>query len=279
MLDLGRLLGACQCVIVGRSLTLLAFVLVATSVLLGQMPPIPAKSDRLVNDYAGVLAQPNRDELERKLVAYDDSTSTEIAIVLERLLPDGTAFDRSYEIAKAWGIGGAENDNGVLIYVAVDNREIFIQNGYGVEDRLTDALTRRIIEQVIVPNFRSGAYYQGLDRATSIQIELLQGRYQNDEEATGGGLSPFVIILLVLVAIMLIRWIASRGGGDDDDGGYHRGGRYRGPTRPGGGWMVLPGGGFGGGGFGGGGFGGGGGGGFGGFGGGSFGGGGAGGSW
>ncbi len=249
------------------------------ALLWAQDPPVPAKPQQLVNDYAAVLSPGNAAALERKLVAYDDSTGTQIAIAIERELESGAVFDRSLAIAEAWGIGGKQ-DNGVLIYIALDNRKIFIQNGYGVEDRLTDALTSIIINQVIVPNFRAGRYYIGLDRATSIMIDALAGRYTADPEEVGrgGGLSSFEVIFIFLVIFFLIRWLTSRRGGDDEDGGYHRGGRYRGPRRRGG-WVIMPGGGFGGGGFGGGGFGGGGGGGFGGFGGGTFGGGGAGGSW
>ena len=269
----------------GRALMLFVIVVGFSVSLLAQIPAIPPKPNQLVNEYAGVLAPGNRQQLERKLVAYDDSTSTQIAIVIERMLDGNEIFDRSYAIAKAWGVGG-DNDNGVLIYVAIDNRQIFIQNGYGVEDRLTDALTRRIIDKIIVPEFRSGSYYQGLDKATNVMIDLLAGRYQAPPE--GGDEIPAIVVLLIfLFAFFLLSWLLSRGGGsnDDDDGGYYRGGRYQGPRRRGG-WVVVPGGGgFGGGGFGGGGGGfggggfGGGSGGFGGFGGGSFGGGGAGGSW
>ena len=245
---------------------------------LAQLPPAPAVPNTLVNDYAGVLAPATRAQLERKLVAYDDSTSTQIAVVIERSLESGAVFDRALQIAEAWGIGGrAEADNGILVYVAFENRKVYILTGYGVEDRVTDALAKRIIDQVITPNFRAGRYYQGLDQATGIMMDLLAGRFEAVER-TGGSVSPVMVLLMFLLAFMLLSWLLSRGnGGDDDDGGYYRGGRYRGPRRRGG-WVVVPGGGFGGGGFGGGGFGGGGGG-FGGFGGGGFGGGGAGGGW
>ena len=257
-----------------RIISLVMFFTLLATVGIGQ--PLPAKPKTLVNDYAGVLASQNKQALEQKLVRYDDSTSTQIAIVIEKYLENDDAFDRSIKIADAWGIGGSKNDNGVLIYVAVDNRKIFIQNGYGVEDRLTDAMTKRIIEQVIVPSFRGGQYYVGLNKATSIMIDLMQGRYKADPRSTDANISPLVVLIIFLLALFLISWLFSGGSDDDDDGGYHRGGRYRGPTRGRrrGGWVIMPGGGGGfGGGFGGGG------GGFGGFGGGGFGGGGAGGSW
>lgn len=260
--------------VLARIISLVMFSTLFTAVAFGQ--PLPAKPKTLVNDYAGVLASQNKQALERKLVRYSDSTSTQIAVVIEKYLENDDAFDRSIKIADAWGIGGSKNDNGVLIYVAVDNRKIFIQNGYGVEDRLTDAMTKRIIEQVIVPSFRSGQYYIGLNKATSIMIDLMQGRYKADPASGEFTINPIMVLILFLLVLFLFSWLFS-GGDDDDDGGYHRGGRYHGPTRGRrrGGWVIMPGGGFGGGG---GGFGGGGGG-FGGFGGGGFGGGGAGGSW
>ena len=265
-----------------RAVTTALLVAGCTVLAKAQEAPLPPRPNTLVNDYAGVLAPGNEAALERKLVAYDDSTGTQIAIVIERYLESGDAFTRSLEIAESWGVGGAEDDNGILVYVAVDNRKVFIQTGYGAEGYVTDILANRIIEQVIAPNFRAGNYYAGLDKATTIMTELLSGQYQADpnRRVGQGGMSPLTVIMLLFLIILVIRWLSQRGGGgDDEDGGYHRGGRYRGPRgRRGGGWVILPGGGFGGGGFGGGGFGGGGGG-FGGFGGGGFGGGGAGGSW
>ena len=246
--------------------------------------PVPPRARTLVSDFAGALAPANEAALERKLVAYDDSTSTQIAVVIERTTGGEPAFDRSFAIADAWGIGGRQ-DNGILLYVALDDRGVFIQTGYGVEDRVTDALARSVVEQVIVPNFRAGRYYEGIDRATDVFIDVLAGRYTAEPRARGGGggLSPVATLLLFVAAFFLLSWLLSRGADDDDgdDGGYYRGGRYRGPARRGrgrGGMVILPGGGFGGGWGWGGGFGGGGGG-FGGFGGGGFGGGGAGGSW
>ena len=259
-------------------------MLLGAAVTADAQAPLPVKPTRLVTDLAGVMAPSNAAALERKLVAYDDSTSTQIAVVVEATTGGEAPFDRSFRMADAWGVGG-RRDNGVLIYVASEDREIFIQNGYGAEDRLTDAMTKRIIEQVIIPRFRAGRYYEGLDAGTDVMIDLLQGRYRAEDQPLGsGGLSPLMTLLLFFAAFVLISWLLSRGGGggpggDDEDGGYWRGGRYRGPYGRGrGGWVVVPGGGWGGGrgGFGGGGFGGGG---FGGFGGGGFGGGGAGGSW
>lgn len=237
--------------------------------------PEPA---RLVNDFGGLLSDAEASALERKLVTYNDSTSTQIAIVTESDLGDEEIFDYTVRLAQAWGIGQGEEDNGILLYIAVAERKIQIQTGYGAEGFLPDAMVKRIIEQVIKPAFREGRYYAGLEEATDIIMALGSGEYKAKE---GGkkdrrGNTLLIIFLVVFVLLMVF---GKRQGGDDDEGGYWRGGRYDTGHRRGGGWVIFPGGGFGGsGGFGGGGgFGDGGG--FGGFGGGDFGGGGAGGDW
>lgn len=247
------------------SISLLLFLLLPLLVIAKEVPP-PPNPPRLVNDYVGILSSIEVSMLERKLVAYDDSTSTQIAIVIEQSLDGDDIFDYSYRLAESWGIGRQGKNNGILIYIAMSDRKLYIQTGYGAEGFLPDALAKRIVDQVIVPSFRQQTYFQGLNRATDIIIKLGSGEYSN-EDMGGDGEVPFVVILVFIILFIVIIILISKGGGG---GGYHRGGRYD----SGGGWLIFgPGSGSGwsGGGFGGGGFGG--------FGGGGFGGGGAGGSW
>ena len=180
------------------------------------------------------------------------------------------------ELGERWGVGGKKNDNGVIILVAKNERQVSLQTGYGMEHIIPDAIAKRITENTIKPNFQQGEYYKGLNDATSVIISVASGEYQADPSMARGGEEEgpslfMIIIIIILVAIILSRM--GRGGG----GG--RGGRRYSRTL--GGPVIIPGG-FGtfrtGGGIFGGGFGGGGGG-FGGFGGGSFGGGGASSNW
>ncbi len=243
---------------------------------------VPPRSSTIVTDYANILSPAERNALERKLVAYNDSTSTQIAVAIERSLEGDDPFEYSIRLAEAWGIGQEGRDNGVLVYVAMAERQIRIQTGYGAEGFLPDVYAVRIVRDVIAPAFREGQYYQGLNRATDIIMQLGSGEYVNDLDQ-GSGIPPELVIFLIILIIIIITVVNNRHN-DDDDGGYYRGGKYDYDQRPfprsrrsrTGGWIVIPGGGGGFGGFGGGGFGGGG---FGGFGGGGFGGGGAGGSW
>jgi uncharacterized protein len=246
--------------------SLILFSLLSFASIAKEIPSQP-NPPRLVNDFAGVLNQNEVASLESKLLAYSDSTSTQISIVIENSLEGDDDFDYSHRLAENWGIGTKGKNNGLLIYVAVKDRKIRIQTGYGMEGTITDALSKRIIEENIKPNFRQNNYYLGLDEATSILMRAAAGEYINDAPRKKSKKSPppFLVLIVIIVIILII--ITSNKGG---------GGRGRGLHGPGPFFGTFGGGGFSSGGFGGGSSGGGG---FGGFGGGSFGGGGAGGSW
>lgn len=225
---------------------------------------LPAKSSTLVNDYAGVLSAEQRSALEQKLVAYYDSTSTQIAVVIENSLEGDDLFDYSQRLATAWGIGEQGKNNGVLIYVAVNDRKARIHTGYGMEATITDAMSTRIRTEQLNPNFKAGDFYTGLDEATTTIMQLASGEYVNDNPRSNGTKKSFSWGTFIIIAIILIV-LMSRGG---RGGGGRRSGGWGGPVF----WGTFGSGGFSGGGSSGGG-------GFGGFGGGGFGGGGSGGSW
>jgi uncharacterized protein len=238
----------------------------------------PEKPNRLVNDYTQTLSTDQINQLEQKLVAFDDSSSTQIAVVLIKSLEGFDVADYGVRLAENWGIGGAKNNNGVLLLVSLGDRKVTIQTGYGVEGALPDAITKRIINSEITPNFKSGDYFAGLDQGTNAIISYTKGEYKNDvpKERVKKNSSGFIFVIIMII-IILLAIKKGGGGGSEVIGG-------RGSASPF--WWLLmgsqlgrgSGGGFGGFSGGGGGFGGGGGG-FGGFGGGSFGGGGSSGSW
>jgi uncharacterized protein len=226
---------------------------------------------KLVNDFAAVMSSSEVSSLEQKLVAFNDSNSTQIAIVTIKSVEGYDIADYAFKLGQKWGIGQKGKDNGILILVAPNDRKVFIATGYGAEEYVTDAMSRRIIEQKFKPAFKNNNFYEGLEQGTNDIIDLLTGKFKAEpQEVKGKHKGSFLkIIIIVIIIIVLIKIF----------GGGNRGGgrtfRSSGPIFWGG--MGGFGRGFGGGSSGG--FGGGGGGGFGGFGGGSFGGGGAGGSW
>lgn len=239
---------------------------------------IPAKPDppRLVNDFANVLSEQEKAALENKLKFFDDTTSIQLAIVTVKTLDGYPIEEYALRILREWGIGNKATNNGALIVAAIDDRQIRIETGYGLEGAIPDITANQIITYDIVPNFRSANYYQGLDQAANSIIEAAKGEYTAPEGYANRGEKDGRIPLMAIVFfIILIFILANRGGGKGGGGFMSRRG-YRDGMGP----LIFPGGigsrGWGGGGFGGGGFGGGG---FGGFGGGSGGGGGASGRW
>jgi uncharacterized protein len=265
-----------------KLLPILAFVFfyfVSAAQIESVLPPIPVPP-RLVNDFSGnFISSSQADALERKLVAYDDSTSNQIAIVIVPQLHGYSIDEYAVALGRKWGVGGQKQfNNGVVILVNTasegDKRGVFIAPGYGMEGAVTDLVAEEIVQNNLIPNFKSGNNYDGLNEATDNIIKAAQGRYTAPEgyhQAGENGFGMLGFILLMIIVFVIILIVSRKGGGN---GGYVSRRGYN--NWPGGGW-IFPGGFTGGG--GGGGWSGGGGGGFGGFGGGGFGGGGAGGSW
>ena len=264
-----------------KNLLVIIALLVSTCVFaqVERFIPDPPNPPKLVNDFANLLTPEQEQALENKLVAYDDSTSNQIAIVTVEDLHDYAAVDYAVALGRKWGVGGKQFNNGVIILVSTGggtgNRDAFIATGYGLEGAIPDITANTILERELLPGLRDGNYYRGFDKAVDGIIKAAAGEYKApegyaDRGKKGNGISIGKIILVIIILIFLF----SRGGGGNRGGGYMSRRGYRGFGGP----VIFPGGFGSGGGFGGG-FGGGGGGGFGGFGGGGFGGGGAGGKW
>lgn len=253
------------------SILLLAVVINASAQDIPSRPVPP----RLVNDYTNTLTRDQTQALENKLVEIDDSTSTQIAVVIIKTLNGADVAEYNLKLGREWGVGGKEFNNGIILLIAKDDRKLNIAVGYGLEGSLPDITASHIIEDVIVPNFKGDDYYRGIDEGTDAIIQAVKGEYNVARKSKSSGGNGFGILIFIIILLVVL---SARGGGGK--GGQFMSRRGLSPFLLG---TLLGnlGGGRSSGGFGGGGFGGsgGGGGGFGGFGGGSFGGGGASGSW
>jgi uncharacterized protein len=241
------------------------------------IPPAP-NPPRLVNDLTGTLTQAEQNTLETKLLRYEDTTSTQVAILLVNSTAPYDVGDFAQRTAQAWGVG-SDKDNGVFVVVAVADRKIHIATGYGMEGAIPDAAAFTIIKNFIQPNFRAGNYYAGLDQATTAIFGLASGEF-TAEQLTGRGGKKTVnwgFIIMFILFFVVFPFMSRRRRGYQDYGSRgipwwilmgggmgHRGSGWNDFNRGGG--SFGGGGGFGGGGFGG-------------FGGGGFGGGGASGGW
>jgi len=238
--------------------------------------PDAPRPPTLYNDFTkgkNFLTPEQAEFLERKLVAYDDSTSNQVAIVIVETLKGYTANEYATALGRKWGVGGKEHNNGVVVLISTEpgNRDAYIAVGYGLEGAIPDVTAKNIVEYELIPNLKEGNYYRGLIETVDGIIKAAAGEYKAPEGyGKKKGPKAWKIILLFFIVWIILGIISGRGKGG---GGYVSRRGYRGLGGP---FWWGTGGGFGGGGWSGGS---GGGGGFGGFGGGGFGGGGAGGRW
>ncbi len=242
-----------------------------------QIPEKPQKQTSVYDDKTvDLLTSQQEKALEQKLVHYADSTSTQIVIAI---IPSTKGEDINFLGAKwgqKWGFGQADKDNGILILVAKNDRKIAISTGYGVEVSLTDALSKRIIQNIILPEFKKGDFYAGLNNAVTVIFQVLNGEFKeertfsNNQGFPFSNFLPFIIFFVIIIILSnsnrrnggngpggrrssgLDLWdiiILSNMGRSGGSGGFGSGGGFGGGSSSGGGF----GGGFGGGGFGGGG--------------------------
>jgi uncharacterized protein len=203
-----------------RTWSFLAALLIAGATPAQNLPK-PMQPPRLVNDFAGMLAAPEQQALERKLRGYHDSTSTQIYVITIANTDGYTLAQLSPMLFKEWGIGQKEKNNGVLILVkpkrGQEHGDVFIGTGYGMEGALPDAYCKRIIEQVMIPHFRREAYYSGIDNAVNAIIAYTSGEYKADkagEKNMPGGLIPLAIFV-----VLAIIFLSGRNGGNGKGGG------------------------------------------------------------
>ena len=260
----------------------LFLLLFMVSICHAQQIPNRPSPPRLVNDFTNTLTASQVNNLEYKLRNYNDTTSTQIAVVFVNDLQGTTAADLAYQIGEKWGVGTKEN-NGIVILVKPKNEtkgEVFISVGYGLEQYIPDALAKRIIENQMIPAFKYNDYYGGVNNAIDSIIKLASGGFTSDRSTEEDSeVAALIFIIIGMAAMILYIKLANKVGrtisSGKDDSSFWRtlfwlsvfsnsSNRHRHHNH----WNNFSGGsgGFGGGGFSG-------------FGGGSFGGGGAGGSW
>ena len=243
------------------------------------IPPKP-QVESSIYDEADLLSTAEENSLKQKLVGYADSTSTQIVVYIAPTIKGENIGLLAARWAHQWGVGQADKDNGVFILLASKERQVWIAPGYGVEDKLTAGITGELVRNILIPEFKTGDYYTGLEKGTDAIIQILQGTYKEERNfGAGEGNFPIGAFLPIIIFFIIVIILSNRGSGNNGDnrGGHRR--KNSGPSlldfiilsnmgRSGGfGSGSRGGGGFGSGGFGGG------------FGGGGFSGGGAGGSW
>jgi uncharacterized protein len=174
---------------------------------------VPKLRDR-VNDLAGVLTPDQISGLDSKLQSFETTDSTQIAVLIIPSLEGDSLEDYSIRVAEAWKIGKKGRDNGAILLVSTGDRAVRIEVGYGLEGKLTDLRTGQIIRNEIIPRFRQGDYYAGIDAGVTAVIETVRGLYQGSpgEEPRRSRRSSGKLSNLIIVLLFPLFWILSATG-------------------------------------------------------------------
>ena len=245
-----------------KRLLLLISLLLSVTAWGKDVPKQRSGDQAFVLDVSEVLTPDQEARIITKLRRYFDSTSTQIAVLIEPSLGGEDIFSYTIKVANEWGIGEAEKDNGILIFIATADRKTFIQVGSGMEGAIPDAIAGRIVDYIMIPALKQGNYYRAVDEAIDALIEAAEGEF--NEGRAQNGFPTWVIIVIIIIILIIITSFGNNNHRTLGGGRPYIGGGFGGGYMGGGGYSG--GGGFSGGGFGG-------------FGGGGFSGGGAGGSW
>ncbi len=210
-----------------RKASFLALFLFICGCVFGQFQiPEKPKEETSVYDYIDLLQDGQKNALKQKLISYSDSTSTQIVVAI---ISSTEGEDINYlgaQWGQKWGLGQADKDNGVLVLLARNDRRIAINTGYGTEGNLTDAMSKRIIENIIVPQFKQDNYYGGLNDGADAIFQVLTGEFKEERTFNdGGGSFPFRSILpIIIFFIILIIFSRKNRRGGGKNGGKRSGG-------------------------------------------------------
>lgn len=182
---------------------LLSMLLLVTLVTNAQ-PKVPEKTENHVNDFAGMMSGQQVQTLEQKLRKYNDSTGTQIVVVTLETLNGEEPMDVATEIGHKWGVGGAKNDNGVVILLAKQEHKSFIATGYGMEPILTAGICKKITTLVMKPYFKQGQFYEGLDEAVNNIIGLASGQFKPDQIGKKHKGNGFVLVVIFFIIIFVV---------------------------------------------------------------------------
>jgi len=184
-------------------------VFILSGYLYAQRIPDAPNPPRLVNDFTNTLTQNEISTLEQKLVNYNDTTSTQILVVLVNDIGGTEVSDYTFKLGEKWGVGQKGKNNGAIVLVQPKTNNIrgqaFIATGYGLESVIPDALAKRIVEKEMIPSFQEGNYYAGINKATTAIMDLASGLYQADKYDQGAENAWFIPIIVLIIVIIMIR--------------------------------------------------------------------------
>ena len=192
-------------------------------------PKFPKLTDRVV-DIAGMLPDQTAREIRTRLAAHEKETGNQVVVVTIRSLEGYSIEEYGYLLGRHWGIGQKNRDNGVLLIVAKADRKLRIEVGYGLEGVLTDALSKQVIESVILPSFKAGYFVRGIERGVEAILAITAGKTWEPPEPEFdwnkfGGFAALAVIMLFVFSMLFFSVVDGR---PENGGSSHN--RYRDPS-------------------------------------------------
>jgi uncharacterized protein len=178
---------------------------------------IPPKPDRYFNDYAGVVSKEAALRFNEQLAQFERETSDQVVVaVFPKMQSNSDIADYTQRVAQAWGVGQKERRNGVVLFVFIQDRKMFIQVGYGLEGALPDITAFDITEYKIKPQFRNGDYEGGIAAGIDSIFKAIRGEYKGSGKTVaeqqhrgGGAISLFYFVFFFIVFVVMLSAIAA----------------------------------------------------------------------
>jgi len=235
-----------------RTLVIVGLILVNLTAFGLEVPQLT----RRVTDLAGILSPSEQARLEENLMAFENETSNQIAVLIINSLEGETIEQYSIQVVDQWQLGTTDRDNGVLLLIAVQDRQVRIEVGYGLEGALTDLISFQIIRNIIAPEFRNGNYYAGIEQGLRAIMMATKNEYKGNPHQPknynierGKSIASLIFIIIffliflgsgkkgrrnLLWALFFSNIFSGRGGGWRSGGGF--GGGFGGFSGGGGGF-------------------------------------------
>jgi uncharacterized protein len=178
----------------------------------------PGKPQGFVSDFANIIDSSTEASLQNKLQALRDANTVEIAVVTISTLGDESIETFAVKLFEEWGIGKKGSDNGILLLVAPNEKEVRIEVGYGMEPIITDLLANNIVQKTIIPEFKKGDYSAGIAGGVDALVGIINNTVDPSEFAGTNqskfgaldNINPEFIFFLVFIFISVFSRILSK---------------------------------------------------------------------
>ncbi len=170
---------------------------------------LPVKPSGYINDYARVLSTTEVAQLEDEIHAFSESTTNEIAVVVVPDMGGETIENYAIKIFDQWKIGTSKNDNGVLLLIAIQERKVRIEAGYGLEGALPDILTKQIIDTQVTPEFKDANYFKGISQGVHSMMKAIEGEYTLEPTSQSKSITGKMIEVIFGILFFVVQILAS----------------------------------------------------------------------